>query len=292
MALKNIWIKVTQIKKTIRWKRGYSTTAILYPNDNPTSGKWDTDPANDLEDMGLDTDPITSDSDKPKEKTLDSANYSWRRKENILLLKLTGRRGFYDQDKITLNEFKEIRVALAGTGWFSAKGQEIAVDWKIVSHPDDKVPPIKDKVILCRPYRLDGDALALEESKRMGYQVYEWQNNKQELLYVGKSGGADGKKPTNWVARLERDHLRTEWIGEAKLVLVTYGLTEQEAFALEEALIPEAKYNKKDGEHSPRFPEGNTSANALSASKHGVREPFRLVLFDPDMPWGRCKETR
>jgi hypothetical protein len=119
----------------------------------------------------------------------------------------------------------------------------------------------------------------LAQSQR-GYQVYEYRNAKGELLYVGKSGGAGGKKPMNWTDRLKGEHIEKEWIGEARSVTVTFELGEQEALALEEVLIPEAKYNIKPGEHSVRFPEGGTSASAATASKAGKVARFTLdVLF-------------
>jgi hypothetical protein len=127
-----------------------------------------------------------------------------------------------------------------------------------------------------RNYRIEGDREAIKNSRR-GYQVYEYGNKEGELLYVGKSGGA--KTQQDWLDRFWKDHVRTEWIGEAETVTVRSGLTEQEAFALEEALIPIAKYNKQRGTHSSQFQEASTSENARSAQK---RRPSRFkikVLF-------------
>jgi hypothetical protein len=130
-----------------------------------------------------------------------------------------------------------------------------------------------------RTYRIDANSALLAESKK-GYQVYEYRNKKGELLYVGKSGGASGGIPLNWTDRLKAEHIQTEWIGEATSVRVTSQLMEQEAFALEESLIPEAKYNKKPGEHSQRFPQGGTSSNAAAARKHGSVNRFDVeVMF-------------
>ncbi len=53
----------------------------------------------------------------------------------------------------------------------------------------------------------------------------------------------------NWTDRLKNEHIQKEWIGEARTVTVTSEIGEQDALALEEALIPEAKYNKRRGEH-------------------------------------------
>jgi len=120
-------------------------------------------------------------------------------------------------------------------------------------------------------------------NSQRGYQVYEYRNAKGELLYVGKSGGASGKKPMNWSDRLKEEHIETEWIGEARSVTVISELGEQEAFALEEDLIdqkPRPKYNKKPGEYSSRFPQGDRAANAKAASKHGATDRFTIeVMF-------------
>jgi hypothetical protein len=130
-----------------------------------------------------------------------------------------------------------------------------------------------------RTYRVHGDPAAIADSQR-GFQVYEYRNKAGELLYVGKSGGAAGRKPLSWLDRLRGEHVQKEWIGEARTVTVTSNLAEQEAFALEEALIPEAKYNVRLGEHSARFPQGGTSASAVSAMKHGSVYRFPLdVMF-------------
>ncbi len=129
-----------------------------------------------------------------------------------------------------------------------------------------------------RTYRINGNPTAIAESKQ-GYQVYEYRNETGDLLYVGKSGGASGEKPMNWTDRLKNEHIQKEWIGEARTVTVTSKLVEQEALALEEALIPTAKYNVKLGEHSTRFPQGGTSASAATATKHGSVNRFLLDIM-------------
>jgi RHS repeat-associated protein len=108
-----------------------------------------------------------------------------------------------------------------------------------------------------------------------GYQVYEYRDIHGQLLYVGKSGGAEGVNPITWIDRLKREHINEPWIGLAHTVTVTFGLSEQEAFALEQILIPLTESNKKEGEHSSRFPEASTSANAASASKQTM-STFRI----------------
>jgi hypothetical protein len=126
-----------------------------------------------------------------------------------------------------------------------------------------------------RDYRISGDRAEIARSK-LGYQVYEYRNRQGELLYVGKSGGAGGEKVGDWSGRLKQDHIRKEWIGEAPTVTVTSELSEQEAFALEEVLIPQAKYNIAPGEYSRRFPQGNLAGSARDASRYGTRAKFRL----------------
>jgi hypothetical protein len=109
--------------------------------------------------------------------------------------------------------------------------------------------------------------------------VYEYRNKAGELLYVGKSGGAGGVKTLNWPDRLKAEHIQTEWIGEARTVTVISELGEQEAFGLEEVEIPEAKYNRKPGEYSVRFPQGDASANAATARKTGFRAHFSIDVM-------------
>ena len=123
-----------------------------------------------------------------------------------------------------------------------------------------------------RNYRIEGDRDDINFSRR-GYQVYEYNNKQGELLYVGMSGGA--KTQQDWLDRFWKDHVKTEWIGEAETVSVRPLLNEQDALALEETLIPIAKYNKQKGVHSSRFPEGGTSSIAAKASK---RKPFRFKI--------------
>jgi RHS repeat-associated protein len=108
-----------------------------------------------------------------------------------------------------------------------------------------------------------------------GYQVYEYRDIHGQLLYVGKSGGAEGVEPDTWIDRLKNEHINAPWIGLVHTVTVTSGLNEQEAFALEQILIPQAEFNKKEGEHSSKFPEASTSANAASASKQ-TTSTFRI----------------
>ena len=226
---------------------------------------------------------MSSDSDKP-ESMEQYALYFWNRKEDTLHLQLTHRKGWNYKNFLTLEGFLDT-VGSAGSGGFDFKGKLYQVGWSIVGHPDLKVlkvPPVKEKTILDRPYRIEGDLVKLKESK-LDFQTYEYFNEKQELLYVGKAGGE--QTPRNWEDRLKESHIKTQWIGEAKTIYVTYGITYCEAFALEEVLRPQAKYNIAEGEHWRRCPAGNTSDDALHAQRHGKREPFRLVLYEINQRW-------
>jgi len=286
MSLKDVWIKVTLETKAIRWKRGKSTTVILYPNEPNNTGRWDTDPSDDLDDMGRDTTAkMTSDPDKP-ESMEQYALYYWNRKEDTLHLQLTHRKGWNYKNFLTLEGFLDT-VGSVGSGGFDFKGKLYQVRWSILGHPDlkvSKIQPIKEKTILDRPYRIEGDLQALHESK-LDFQTYEYYNEKQELLYVGKAGGE--QIPRNWEDRLKESHIKTQWIGEAKTIYVTYGITRCEAFALEQVLIKTQRplYNVAEGEHWKRCPEGATSIDALNAQRHGKREPFVLVLYETNQRW-------
>jgi len=129
-------------------------------------------------------------------------------------------------------------------------------------------------------YEIRGDR-AIFARTRQGYHVYEYLDENFELLYVGKSGSIQPKgkraqivdigvpetEPNNWINRLQKDHIHTEWIGQAKYVRVTYHLTDQEMWALEEVLIPTARYNIKQGDFTRMSPQGSLSENARSAVK-------------------------
>ena len=119
-------------------------------------------------------------------------------------------------------------------------------------------------------YWITGNEASFAASKR-GYHIYEYLDEESRLLYVGKSGGAEGVRPMNWTKRLQVDHINTSWIGDARRVRITYDLTEQEMWALEEVLIPTSRANLKPGEYTARF-GGDVSANAASAIKRSHAE--------------------
>jgi len=287
--LKQVSIEVTDATGKIgnHWEQG-TTTVILYPNVPPETGKWKSDRPGDIDSGGgaSGTQPKglrrTYDFSTTRQ-TLFLRTYS----EDITTKRGKGKEYLRGEPVTTVLSLEKFNLCTpkssSGKGIFPFKGKNLQVNWEVtctieveVTDPD----PPKDKVILGRRYRLEPNDRALIKRTTKGFQEYEYFDERQELLYVGRTGGKDGRIVNNWVDRLD-DHIKTEWIGEAKTLVVTYGLTLQEAMALEEVQIPVAKYNKKPGDHSSMCPEGSTSDNALSASKHGFRETFRLVIFPP-----------
>jgi hypothetical protein len=139
-------------------------------------------------------------------------------------------------------------------------------------------------------YAIRGDAAKFEATKH-GYHVYVYLNEKGQILYVGKSGsillktqnkmvdvGVLEEGPSNWIDRLRKDHITTQWIGQAKYVRVFYDLTEQEMWALEEVLIPTSHNNIRGGDYLRKYPSGDLSANAASAQK-GSQASFGFEAF-------------
>jgi Domain of unknown function (DUF4157) len=127
-------------------------------------------------------------------------------------------------------------------------------------------------------YEIRGDLAEFEASRR-GYHVYEYLDENGNLLYVGKSGSIQGEKRieflepgtnepsvNNWIDRLQADHINTSWIGKARYVRVSYELTDQEMWALEDALIPTSPNNIREGEYAIKHPQGD-SYNAATAMK-------------------------
>lgn len=122
-----------------------------------------------------------------------------------------------------------------------------------------------------RGYWITGNPRAMINSMA-GYQVYEIKNRSGEILYVGKSGGTISEDPLSWIDRV-RSHIKQyPWMTEADTITVKYGLSEKEAFALEEVRIPLTKYNEKPGEYSSRFKGGDISKDAAVAEKGHTAE--------------------
>ena len=122
------------------------------------------------------------------------------------------------------------------------------------------------------------------KASQQGYQVYEYYTGEGECLYVGKSGGAGGMRPSTWVDR-GWDHIEKHpEIAEADHIRVTAELTEQEAYALEEHRIAELKpsINVKvkpgEGDYTRLFGAAGLEANAQSASQQPT------YTFETDMP--------
>jgi RHS repeat-associated protein len=115
-----------------------------------------------------------------------------------------------------------------------------------------------------------------------GYQVYVLKDSKGVVLYVGKSGGAAGLKPANWLTRVRahiKDVTKRDWIGEVDQITVTSELTEMEAFALEEELISQTAITNKNisqGEFSVRFQGADRVDNVRSA----MTKPTNTFLTD------------
>ena len=131
-----------------------------------------------------------------------------------------------------------------------------------------------------RVVRFEGDLGAFEASQ-VGHHVYQYHDKEGKLLYVGKSGGGLGPKDpaaaaNSWIDRLEDDHILTDWIGEARSVTVSFRLSEQEMWALEDVLIPTARNNIRPGDYYNYFRGGNSSVNAASA----LKQPQARFLFE------------
>lgn len=271
VKLTQVGVEVTDVTGKIgpRWAEGM-TEVNLYPQeDDPIRGTWKSGRPGDL------------DSDEKDLKRI--YDFSTTKQSLGLRIYSEGKKKGKDLDSegepvttvLTLNRFNIITPSgKSGKGEFpfgGVAGHHLPVKWRTsvvvttTKREDDAPPPYK--VILGRHYRLRPGGPSFIKMTTQGFQEYEYYNDKNKLLYVGKSGGNKGLKPNSWVDRLEQSHITTEWIGEAVIVKVTYDLTEQEALALEEVMAPLAKYNKKPGDHSSQFPQGNTSANAQSASK-------------------------
>jgi hypothetical protein len=284
--LKQVGIEVTDATGKIgkigrHWREG-TTKFTLKPEDDPVLGTWEPDRPGDL-DSGAKGLKRTYDF-RTTNQTLNLITFLEKKKQGPNTIP-----GEPVRTVLTLDGFN-IRTpsGTSGTGKFPFRAQILPVNWEVrvvvTDEPHKNAPPRPDKVFLGRRYRLQPNAPQIIKLTTKGFQVYEYYGG-SELLYVGRSGGTDGQKPNNWVNRLEQSHITTEWIGEATKVFVTYDLTLPEAMALEEVLIPRAKYNRKPGEHSSQSPEGSTSANALSASKRGNRQLFGFELFpNPDEP--------
>ena len=175
-------------------------------------------------------------------------------------------------------------VASRGRGSGGAKPR--AARTKPVSHPAVYVPRKGGP-----GFRVgDGSSdlqQVLNTTFRRGHHVYLYHDRRGRLLYAGKSGGEEGH--SDWFQRAVKSHRETGWIEDAHSVTVYYDLSEQEMWALEEAMIGRdptgasgnyyALYNRAPGEYTKRFGELGLGANASSAMKRpSVRFAF---MADP-----------
>jgi hypothetical protein len=272
------------------WEEG-STTVILSPNVPADTGRWKTERPGDLDSNG------TVSGKEPKGL---KRRYDFSTTEQTLFLRTysedkwdpKGKEYLRGEPVTTVLYVKDFDlntpIGSSGRGIFPFRGKKLPVDWEVtrtveVERRDPDPAPPKERVILGRTYTIKPDDRALIKRTTTGFQEYEYFDKHQTLLYVGRTGGEDGQKPGNWVDRLHKSHITTEWIGEAITVVVTYDLTLPEAMALEEVRIPDAKYNIKAGDYSSSAPDG-IDETARSAMKHGRRETFALTVFPPPKP--------
>ena len=110
-------------------------------------------------------------------------------------------------------------------------------------------------------------------SKR-GYQVYIMRDADGIVLYVGKSGGLEGKELSSWVDRLyshSTDASKVDWISEVDTISIRSDLSWMEAASLEEDLIRETwatSYNRKIEDYVSRnYGEDVMIENSRAARK-------------------------
>jgi len=124
-------------------------------------------------------------------------------------------------------------------------------------------------------------------ASQQGYQVYEYFAEDGRCLYVGKSGGAGGTSPSTWVDRGWAHIADHPEIAEADHIRISAGLTEQEAFALEEVRIGAVRgtpgnLNVSPGEYTTRFGAAGLGANADAAAKQPTfRFETEIVPYSP-----------
>ena len=256
-----------------RWKDGMARVE-LFPNDPPVKGRWRSLPPGD----------ITSKANPPKGI---SRIYEFITARKALYLREIPKKieepvaTLLSLDKFDINN----PMSTEGTGQFSIERKEFAVDWYVdvtqeVKYEKPAKPPATKPLRRLR-YRLEPNDAALVKKTKQGFQEYEYFDDKNVCLYVGRSGGEDGQQPNSWVDRLDDDHLNSEWIQGATTVHVLFGLTLAEAMAQEEFRITGGNglFNKQSGDFSIKFPQGDLVDNARAAEKHGSRERFRLIIL-------------
>jgi hypothetical protein len=259
-----------------RWKDGMARVE-LFPSDPPVKGRWRSLPPGDITAIWKDSDDAKANPPKGINRT-----YDFITARKVLALREIPKE--MDEGPVTtllsLDEF-DINTPMStdGKGHFFIERKEFPVDWYVDVTQEVKYEKSTKPLKRWR-YRLEPNDAALIKRTWQGFQEYEYFDDKLECLYVGRTGGKDGKDPSNWVTRLDKDHINTEWVQRAKTVVVLFGLTLAEAMAEEEFRIRggNGTFNQKSGDFSSWMPEGNLADNARSAEKHGFKENFRLIL--------------
>jgi hypothetical protein len=293
--LKQFGLVVTDATGKIgdRWDQGSTEVNLRARAQPPVTGDWEARSPSDIDDLYT----LVVGAKELAPRIQRSYDYHTARK--ILYLRVSSentedeieggqlRRRVPLTTVLAANDFNIANpYTTSGKGHFYWERKTFAVNWHVdrvvegIASTPAAVPP-KNKVALGRWYRLEPNDPALIKRTTQGFQEYEFFSDRQECLYVGRSGGKDGKDPSSWVDRLTKDHIATDWILEAKTVVVLYGLTLPESMAEEEFRIRggNGRANLQQGDFSRSMPQGDLASNAQAAERHGYREKFRLVLL-------------
>lgn len=293
--IQSFGVEVTDAAGTIggRWDQGFTEVELWPRVQPPVSGVWNSRSPGDIyspvRGTGMQPPTIQRNYDFHSARETLYLRVRSENTENVINKKTKKLEIEYvpTTTVLSLDDF-DINTPLgsSGTGNFYLERKTFAVNWRVYAVAEGKewkpdAVPAKDKTALDRPYRIEPNDPALIKRTTQGFQEYEYFSDQQECLYVGRSGGKDGKDPSSWVDRLKKEHIATEWILEAKTVVILYGLTLQEAKAEEEFRIRggNGRANKQQGDFSSGNPPGDLASNAQAAERHGSRERFRLVLF-------------
>jgi hypothetical protein len=182
------------------------------------------------------------------------------------------------------NSFDPVNLAIAPLAPLLAAGV-VRKGWKVAGTlvKGSKTRRIISKGSFGRIAKIEGDMGRLLASQREGHHVYEYLDMEGNLLYVGKSGGVLGPKnaddlAANWLDRLSDDHIKSDWILEARSVRVTTEMSEQEMWALEHVLIPGGANNIQQGQYYSMFKGGDVGINAAYALKR-PQAVFSIEVF-------------
>ena len=293
---KQVGIEVTDATGKIGnlWDQGTTTVTLRPAVQPPLKGVWYSTPADDIFASGC----VGVGTEPPAIQRF----YDFSTTQNLLFLRVNST-NLEDVMKkrskkveiecvpiTTVLSFKDFNIhtplGSSGTGNFFLARKTFTVNWDVFAELDvkdlkaDAAPP-KARTALGMPFRLEPNDPKLIKRTTQGFQEYEYFSDRQECLYVGRSGGKDGKDPSTWVDRLTKEHIATEWILEAKTVVVLYGMTLAESMAQEEYRIRggNGRVNKQQGDFSgSRMDESSLAANAQAAERHAFKETFRIVV--------------